>query len=170
MQGRGLLLDADVIGGPGGHDAADAGEPEVGIAGQVVRDGCQARRVVAEEDHGRPCGQDCELRAGRGQLITPDRNEDQVVMPAGVRHYVGFDFDDALAVENVTGAHASCGHVASPWLVPQHRDLVPGGRDVSAVYGSDHTCAYDEHLQGKLLYLGMSGGAGGPGQMELCTE
>jgi len=86
-------------------------------------------------------------------LITPDRDEDQVVMPAGVRHYVGFGFD-ALAVENVAGAHASCGHVARPWLVPQHRDLVPGGRDVGAVYGSDHTCADDEHLHGKLLTWG----------------
>ena len=51
-------------------------------------------------------------------------------MPAGVRHYVGFDFD-ALAVENVAGAHTPGGHVARPWLVPQHRDLVPGGRDVA---------------------------------------
>jgi len=87
-------------------------------------------------------------------------------MPAGVRHHVGFDFD-APAVENVAGAHATGGHVAGPWLVPQHRDLVPGGRDVGAVYGSDHTRAYDEHLQGKLLYPGMSGGSGGPGQIGL---
>jgi len=51
-QSRGLRPDADVVGGPVGHDAADAGEPEVGIAGQVAGDGRPAGGVVAEEDDG----------------------------------------------------------------------------------------------------------------------
>jgi hypothetical protein len=68
-ESRGLLPDADVVGDPVGQDAADAGEPEVDVAGYVGRDGRPARRVVAEEDHGRLCGQDREPGAGRGQLI-----------------------------------------------------------------------------------------------------
>jgi hypothetical protein len=102
-ESRGLLPDADVAGGPAGHDAADAGEPEVDNAGHVTRDGRPARRVVAEEDHRRLPGQDREAGAGRGQLITPDRDQDDVVVPAGVRHYLGFDADPP-ATDYIAGA------------------------------------------------------------------
>jgi hypothetical protein len=66
LQSGGLLPDADVVSGPVGHDAADAWEPEVDIAGQVSGDGRPAGRVVAEEDHGRLSGQDLERGEGRG--------------------------------------------------------------------------------------------------------
>ena len=82
-------------------------------------------------------------------MIPPDRDEDYVVITAGVRHYVGFGVD-APATENVTGAHAPRGHFASPPPVTQHRDLVSRGRNMGAVYGTDHAGTYDEQLQGEL--------------------
>jgi hypothetical protein len=144
-QSRGLRPDACVVGGLAGHDATDAREPEIDIAGQVTGDGEPPRWVVAEEEHGRLPGQDREPGAGRGQLITPDRDQDNVVVAAGVRHHLGVGVD-APAAEYIAGAQACRGHFTGPAPVAQHRDLVTRGRNMGAVDGSDDARAHDERF------------------------
>ncbi len=123
LQSGGLLPDVDELGGPAGHDATDAREPEVDIAGHVTGDGRPACRVVAEEDDGGPRGQRSKPGACRRELITPDRNNDYVVSSAGVRHHGGFGLSP-LPAEDVAGGKASCGHLAGPRFVAQHGDLM----------------------------------------------
>jgi hypothetical protein len=59
-QGRRLLPYFDVVSDPAGHDAADAGEPEVDLARHVTGYGRPSRGVIAKEDYGRLPGQDRE--------------------------------------------------------------------------------------------------------------
>ena len=84
-QGRRLLPDADILSGPAGQHPADARESEVDITGQAASDGGPASRVVAQEQDRWLPRQAGKTGAGGVQLITPDRNQDDVVMAAGIR-------------------------------------------------------------------------------------
>ncbi len=148
-QGRRLLPDADVGRGPAGHDAADAGKSEVGVAGHFAGDGGPTCRIVAEEDEGWLPGQAGEPGASRGQLITPDRHEDDIVVAAGIRHDGGFPAG-VLTAEDIPGGKASSGDFIGPHPVAQHRDGVPRCREVRPVDGSDHARTHDEHLHDEL--------------------
>jgi hypothetical protein len=59
-----LLPDAGIVGGPAGHDAADARESEVDLTGHAARDGSPACRVVAQEEDGWHPGEAGETGAG----------------------------------------------------------------------------------------------------------
>ena len=95
-----------------------------------------AGRVVAEEDDGRLPGQTGKPCACRGQLITPDRDKDDVVVPAGVRYYGGSRAGPPTA-EDIPGGKASGSYFISPRPMAQHRDRVPRCREVRTVDGSD---------------------------------
>src|SRR5579863_102779 len=80
-------------------------------------DSSAASRVIAEEHYGRLPGQDREPGAGRGQLVTPDRDQDDVVVPARVRHHLASA--STRPPPSTSWAHrppAATSSVLRPWL------------------------------------------------------
>jgi hypothetical protein len=102
------------------------------VAGR--RDARDERGVVGEPSVHVSYALDSEPAAGqgrlqRGQLITPDRDKDDVVHAAGIRHDVGFGVGSPSA-EHIAGVKASIGHLIGPRPVAQHRDRAACRREV----------------------------------------
>jgi hypothetical protein len=100
LQRRRPLPDDAVLSGPAGHGASDARKPQVDITWQVAGEVSTARPVIAREDDGGLPGQAREPGARGGQLLTPDCDEDDVVVSAGIRDY-GDGRIDLTSVEDV---------------------------------------------------------------------
>jgi hypothetical protein len=121
-------------------------ESKVDITGHAASDASPACRVVAQEEDGWLPGQAGETGAGRGQLITPDRDQDDLVLAAGIRHYSGFCVSNSPpATSRAQRPPAATSSVLGPWRSTQTVPPSPRGEPVD---GSDHAHADDKHLHG----------------------
>ncbi len=119
--GRGLYAARKQIARPGpGRSPVMAGRPA----------GLLPKRLWLASVH------DCEPGACRGQLITPDRDKDDVVFHRWHPALRRFPRRPAPA-EYIAGGKASSGHFISPRPVAQHRDRAPRCHDVRPVDVSD---------------------------------
>ncbi|MEP7024387.1 MAG: hypothetical protein ABJB47_11425 [Actinomycetota bacterium] len=147
LQGSRLLRDAGILGDPVAKETADAGESQLDLTADLAGYREPATGIVAEEHHGRCPGQGCELRADVGQLTGADGDQDEI--PGGARRVID-DADQGLraaARHDVTRVQAVRGQSVGPGRVTEHRDGVPGSRQVCAVDGADHACTHDEDFQ-----------------------
>jgi len=78
-------------------------------------------------------------------MITPDRDQNDVVIAAGIRHHSGVRLSES-STGYLPGTEASGCHFISPRSVAEHRDRVSRRRQVGPIDRSDHARAHDEHL------------------------